>query len=222
MTLPFNFPDKSKRKYTCFCCGVEFLDFENFKNHIKSEHTEGRDYVVCPLSRCGSCCRDLPSHFKNKHPSEKMPKFKQNRSIIWKDAGGKKHKKPKFQDGDFFSQKNGREVHFRSSYERQIYECLEQLPDVVSYFGENCLRINYFIDGKQHYYLPDLQIIFTDGHIEVWEIKPATQTSMPINVAKRNAAIAYCETRNWKFQTITEKGIELLKNKVKLLMNEGK
>jgi hypothetical protein len=221
--LPFQ-DLKNKKVYTCFCCGIQFKEneFENFKKHIIDEHEEGRDYLLCPLNRCKTPVRCLKTHFASKHPNEKMPKFKQNRSIIWKDVGGKKHKKPKFQDGDFFSQKNGREVHYRSSYERKVYELLEMWPDVVSYFGENCLKINYFIHGEQHYYLPDLQIIFTDGHIEVWEIKPATQTSMPINVAKRNAAIAYCETRNWKFQTITEKGIELLKNKVKLLMNEGK
>lgn len=223
MTLPFETPDRFKKIYTCFCCGIQFKEneFENFKKHIIETHTEGRDFITCPI--CAAPVRDVPSHCRVKHKGRKIPNIKQTRAIVWKDISGKKlkHKMPKFQDGDFISQKNGREVHFRSSYERMIYECLEQLPDVVSYFGEK-LRIPYYINGEQHDYLPDLQIIFTDGHIEIWEIKPATQTSMPINVAKRAAAIQYCSIRNWKFQTITEKGIELLKNKVKLLLNEGK
>ena len=223
MTLPFNFPDRFKKIYTCFCCGIEFKEdkFEEFKKHIIDEHEFGRDFVICPL--CLAPVRDIPTHARVKHSGRKMPPVAQTRAIIWKDISGKKlkHRKPHFQDGDFISQKmNGKEVHYRSGYERQIYECLEQLPDIVSYDTEK-LRIPYYINGERHEYLPDLQIIFTDGHIEVWEIKPATQTSIPKIVAKRAAAIQYCSIRGWKFQTITEKGIGILKNKVKLL-NEGK
>jgi len=224
MTLPFQILDKNKKKYQCFCCATEFTEFEAFKTHITEEHEEGRDYVLCPLQRCQAPVRCLKTHFKVKHPREKMPPVKQTKAIIWKDMHGKKlkHRRPNFIDGDFVSQKmNGKEIHYRSGYERQVYECLEQLPDIVAYDTET-LEIPYYLKGERHNYIPDLQIIFADGHIELWEIKPASQTSSPKNTAKRAAAIEYCAIRGWKFQTITEKGIEMLKNRVRLILNEGK
>ena len=58
-----------------------------------------------------------------------------------------------------------------------------------------------------------------DGHIEIWEVKPASQTSSPKNEAKFAAAEAYCQVRGWKFVVITEVGINKLEKKVKRMIN---
>jgi len=72
MTLPFS--KDNSRKWQCFVCGKSHNDFESFKAHIIEKHDEGREYVVCPLERCGAPVRDGRLHFKHKHPNEKFPK----------------------------------------------------------------------------------------------------------------------------------------------------
>jgi hypothetical protein len=146
------------------------------------------------------------------------------KSIVWRDKTRKKGKlktrKPNFMEGTIISEKmNGKEVHYRSGYEREVYQYLEVLPEVVSYDTET-IEIPYFFEGKQHKYLPDLQIVFTDASIEVWEVKPASQTTLPRNEAKWKAARDFCRIRGWKFNVMTEVGIGKLKCKVQQLMND--
>jgi hypothetical protein len=226
VTLPFDLPNKNKRRWQCFVCGREFTEYEQYKEHIIKEHEEGRDYVLCPLKRCGAPIRDLRMHFKAKHKKEKLPSGVQFKSTVWRDQKiikGKKKiitKKPTFIKGVLISNKStmrGREISYRSGYERKVYECLEVLPDVVFYDTET-EKVPYYYEGERHIYLPDLKIAMADGHIEVWEIKPATQTSSPKNEAKWKAAESYCEIRGWKFVIITEVGINKLEKKVKRLI----
>lgn len=47
----FDVDDKNARKYQCFVCATQFLDFDEYKKHIIDSHDEGRDYVKCPLER---------------------------------------------------------------------------------------------------------------------------------------------------------------------------
>jgi hypothetical protein len=51
--------------------------------------------------------------------------------------------------------------------------------------------------------------------VEIWEIKPANQTSFDKNQAKWKAAAAYCTARGWEFVVYTETGINKLKKKVR-------
>lgn len=227
--LPFsnlnNINDNKKRKYTCFCCAREFKyeQFEEFKRHIIEEHEEGRDYVLCPLERCKTPVRDIKTHFKARHPYDKLPSCKQMKSIIWRDVKGKRIKhKVHFKEGTFDSSKmNGKQIHYRSGFERDVYQCLELLTEVVAYDAEK-VEIPYWYVGERHIYRVDLQIVFTDTSIELWEVKPSDQTSDPKNIAKWKAAKEYCLTRGWIFQVITEKELKKLQNKIRLERNEGK
>ena len=104
MTLPFQ--NNNLRKYQCFCCGIEFEEYEEFKDHIVQNHDEGREYLVCPLGHCKAPVRDLIMHFKVKHPSFDHKKIKgQHRAMFWHDftKKGKKTKKPKFKQGKYQS-----------------------------------------------------------------------------------------------------------------------
>jgi hypothetical protein len=217
--LPFEQKNNKVRRWQCFVCGINLSTFEEFKNHIVEKHEEGRDYVVCPLERCGSPVRDIKLHFKAKHQSTEIPKTGTMKAIIWKDVTGVgkvKTRKPKFRDGYMISLKNnGREFHYRSAFECEFYECLEAIPEVQSYSVEP-LSIPYVApDGQLHHYFPDIFIKFTNGASEVWEIKPSSQTTLPINKAKWIAATKYCEARGWTFIVATEKGLGKLKARIR-------
>jgi hypothetical protein len=220
MPQTWDFQNDKTRQWQCFVCGQAYTTFESFKDHIIQNHEEGREFVVCPLARCGAPVRDLRAHFKAKHPTEKQPKAAQMRAIIWKDQSAKKDgkdlkvRKPRFRDGYLTSEKNGgKEMHYRSAFECEVYECLEAW-DMVRAYDVEPFKVPYFFDGGTHEYNPDLSIQFTDGTIEVWEIKPAKQTALPRNDAKWNACNAYCKTRGWEFKVITEVGVGKLKKAV--------
>lgn len=211
----WNISKRDERKWKCFVCGTEHLSYADFKDHVIAEHDEGRDYVKCPLSRCNAPVRDIRSHFKTIHPKDKIPKTCQLKALIWRDHTGRKKKKVEFNDGYFTSIKNdGQKFHYRSGYELAVYEQLEQLDEVSKFHGES-FKVPYFFNGKEHNYIPDVSIQFTDGSIEIWEIKPANQTTFAKNQAKWKAAAAYCATRGWKFEVYTETGINKLKKKVR-------
>jgi len=206
---------KDKRKWTCFVCGVEHETYEEFKNHIITEHEEGQDYIKCPLHRCDAPVRDVRAHFKRYHPNDKIPKNCPLKALVWRDYRTKKrHKTVKFNDGYFMSIKNNSRFFYRSGWELETYEGLEQLNEVVSFKAE-AIKIPYFYKGRQRNYIPDLVVQFNDGRIEIWEIKPTNQTIFEKNKAKWAAAKVYCEARGWKFIVQTEKGMRELQFRVR-------
>jgi len=222
MTLPF--ANSNVRRYGCFVCGKEYIDFETFRTHIIESHELGREYVLCPLPRCAAPVRDVNLHFKAKHTNDLMPKHNSpNRAIVWKDQRGStkgKQKKSKFREGHFVSMKNnGKEFYYRSSYECEVLEYLEQIPEILAYDVEPFKEgIPYLYKGEKHHYFPDLSIKYADGKIEIWEIKPRSQTALPLNEAKWAAANTYCQIRGWGFIVITEIGI----GKLKLIAKKNK
>lgn len=218
MTFPFQ-KAAAKRRYQCFVCGKNYELYEEYSSHIKDAHEQGQDYVICPLQRCGAPVRDLRLHFKTKHPNEKgAPKVGQMRATVWRDVNRKTgeitKQTPKFREGYFMSAKNGKEMHYRSGYEVEVYECLECIPEVIKYDVEP-FKVDYIFEGERHEYNPDLSIYFVDGHVEIWEIKPASQTALPKNQAKWSACQHFCEARGWQFMVMTEVGIGKLKKSVR-------
>lgn len=220
MTLPFNNENKDKkvRKWQCFVCGIFYEDFEQFRNHIIETHEEGREFIICPLERCKAPVRDMRMHFKAKHPYDQLPKKGMMRAIVWKDVSNKekvKTKKVNFKEGMYTSSKMNIDFRYRSGYEETVYECLDSLHDVLTFEPEP-FEISYIFQGKPHKYIPDIIVTFLDGHKEVWEIKPATQTDLPKNQAKWDYAREHCKLRGWKFEVITEMVIHKLKQTVKM------
>ncbi len=212
MTLPFS-KDKS-RKWQCFVCGREYKEYDEFVDHILDEHDEGREFIICP--RCEAPVRDLKMHFAAKHRGMKMPKGVQHKVMVWKDhkKTGGKTKTPHFRKGELISRKNGgKPMLYRSSYEEKVYSLLEQWDEVAGYDVEPC-KIPYSYRGRARHYKPDLIIQFFD-RVEMWEIKPANQTSQKLNQAKWSSAKTYCLARGWSFQVITEVGI----GKLQALLN---
>lgn len=216
MTLPFPEPSH-KRIYTCFCCGREFDLIEDYKDHIIEEHEEGRDYILCPLKRCGMPVRDVPLHVRAHHKNEPIPKTGQLKALVWKDFGKKKNKKgkPQYKTGWYPSSKMNKKFKYRSGYEETVYQCLDAWQDVLAFEAEP-FKIPYLFQGEAHKYTPDILVHFLDGHKEIWEIKPGGQTRLPKNEAKWHAAAEACKNRGWDFVVYTEKGINQLKNKIRI------
>lgn len=64
---------------------------------------------------------------------------------------------------------------FRSGLELKFIKYLEKNRKVKRYKSES-LQIEYFFNGRDHNYIPDILVEYTDGKIELWEIKPKSQT----------------------------------------------
>lgn len=200
---------------TCFVCGERFGDLETMFAHIVSEHERGRDYIPCPL--CKAPVRDVRSHWNARHQGMPMPKLPSMRARVWRQPskdGGIKKAKP-FHEGYFQSIKNDNKLHYRSGLELGIYEALELMPSVTKYYEEP-FPIPYIFGGKSYRYYPDLLVEFADGHKELWEIKPKSQTKLAINLAKWDAANQYCRARRHQFKVITERGSSKLRRSVGL------
>lgn len=216
MNLPFN-NEKPSRKYSCFVCAMQFASYPEYKDHIIEKHEEGREYILCPLARCGAPIRCCRTHFKAKHPTEKVPPKGMMKALVWKDItndGKLKTRKPTFREGYYESTKMQKPFHYRSSWEAKVYEYLDCWNEVLAYEVEP-FEIPYIHEGEQHKYKPDLFIAFLDGHKEVWEVKPANQTLIQKNQDKWFAAKLACEIRGWGFEVVTEQLIEKLRLKVK-------
>ena len=99
-------------------------------------------------------------------------------------------------DGDFFSPKNNRTLHYRSQLELHWYQLLEKLSKVRAYYVEPVV-IEYQWKRRIRRYIPDLRVRYTDGTTELIEIKPERDffRKDPKNIAKWEAARRWCESR---------------------------
>lgn len=200
------------RNYCCFICEQSYDQLDVFRSHIVTEHKEGDDYVICPS--CGIPTRDLIAHYRSKHIGEVIPPGTQTRALIIRDVKKKVKrtgkKVTKFKQGNFYSEKNHCNIFFRSGLELKFIKHLEKNPKVRKYKAES-LQIEYSFNGGTHNYIPDILVEYTDGKIELWEIKPKSQTKWDKNIAKWKAANVYCKKRNWEFIVMTENALKTLK-----------
>jgi len=105
---------------------------------------------------------------------------------------------------------------------------LDDNPNVIEWSNEEII-IPYLspVDGKWHRYFPDFYVKSRNrsGKVEslIIEVKPSKQAQAPqkrsrvtrqyirevvtwgVNEAKWQAAMKYCEDKNWKFIVVTEK-----------------
>ncbi len=229
MALLFEDTGCKQRQWQCFVCGKNFSAYEEYKSHILETHEVGREFIPCPA--CEAPVRDIKMHFKAKHPSRAIPVGVQMKVAVWKDfKRGKDGKKttttrtPHFRTGDVISQKNGGKLmHYRSGMEEEFLNLLESDIDVAA-FAVEPIKIPYFFKGEWHNYIVDFKINYIDGTVELWEIKPATQTDTEVyeqNGAKWAAANNFAMNMGWEFVVQTEVGLGKLKTKVKRQRGEN-
>ena len=122
------------------------------------------------------------------------------------------------------------QIMYRSSWELAMNKFLDNNPNILRWSSEEIV-IPYIkpTDGRQHRYYPDywIEYVNKDGKViqEIVEVKPEAQTRPPttrgkkqqtilyeqqtwsVNVAKWQAAAAWCQARGIIFRVITEKGL---------------
>lgn len=104
-----------------------------------------------------------------------------------------------FDKGSFESAKNGKSLHYRSSWEHAALKALEQDPSVTS-FDVEPFSIPYLFEGCVKNYIPDILVHKKDQQALLVEIKPKEFLQDPINIAKFSAAVEYCRIHNYRFE----------------------
>jgi hypothetical protein len=114
----------------------------------------------------------------------------------------------RFKQGMFFSNKNNKEIHYRSSWELQVYQILEQISKVKFYESE-AMSIEYFDENKKKRgYRPDILITYIDNSKDLIEVKPKSHIALTSNILKFEAGRKYASENNMNFFVITEKQIK--------------
>lgn len=117
-----------------------------------------------------------------------------------------------FKNGIFFSNKNQKNIVYRSSWEHLVFESLEIDSEVKEYFSEN-LRIPYYMEGNKNY-IPDLLIKYNNNKTLLVEIKPKCQILDEKNILKFEAARKYCKENNYTFEVWTEEKIKEIERRI--------
>lgn len=112
-----------------------------------------------------------------------------------------------FKGGHFFSQKNGRMLHYRSSYELIAYRILEQNEKVMKYEVES-FHIDYRYGNSFHRYIPDILVTYKNGVKELIEVMSEWQFGEARKIAKLSRAHSYCVFNEMTFSVWTEKDLE--------------
>lgn len=102
-----------------------------------------------------------------------------------------------FTKGTYVSTKSGRECYYRSSWELLLMQELDIDPDVADWESE-FTSIPYVFDGSQHRYVPDFKVV-RSAITQIVEVKPKNLRNIERNIAKRQAALAYCERLGWQY-----------------------
>ena len=114
---------------------------------------------------------------------------------------------------------------YRSSWEFVFMQFLDQNPSVLQWASE-AVHINYKnpLTGKNTIYVPDFLMVYNDSngttHAEVIEVKPSKETTLEgagknvrnqaaaiLNMAKWQAARAWCAANRLQFRVVTENDI---------------
>lgn len=114
---------------------------------------------------------------------------------------------------------------YRSSWEWAVMQMFDSNPSIQKWAGES-IKIPYRcpLTGKQTIYVPDFFVNYVDKngkmHAEVWEIKPinhtlkekvgrnpTNQAHYVKNMAKWEAARAWCSRQGIQFRVLSENDI---------------
>lgn len=123
-----------------------------------------------------------------------------------------KHRK--YIRGVHFSLKAGKQILFKSSYEKRMMNCLEKDTDVLTYEYES-ITINY---GNKRY-LPDFLVTFTNGNQHLIETKGTQFLHETTTLQKTEAAIHYCEGKNIEYRIYSGKELKEYETKLNIVFS---
>jgi hypothetical protein len=164
--------------------------------------------------------RELMSRRKRENPpvGEKNGMFGRKHTGEAKEAMSRKHadllvkKKVRPYGGNskkgwYESTKTGERCFFRSSWEEATMKWLDENYQVTTWEHES-VRIPYRYNENKRHYVPDFIITFSDGHREMWEIKPKEFVKSQRVLTQATAARDYCGTYGIaSFEILTAEGL---------------
>lgn len=103
-----------------------------------------------------------------------------------------------FVKGSYDSSKTGKTHHYRSSWELQFMQELDNDESIIHWEFE-FTTIQYEFSGTNHKYIPDFHVEKINNEHFLVEVKPNSLRSIPRNVAKRNAAEQFCKEHGWNY-----------------------
>jgi hypothetical protein len=134
---------------------------------------------------------------------ENREKQGQRMTNLWKDSSfrGKQNRRSRPWSGitGYFKSSKIGYVLYRSSWELAAYELLDRDDLVKKYIAEP-FAIEYTHNDKTANYYPDLLVEYTDGRLELIEIKPKGLIQDPVVRSKFKAACAYCKLHEIRFK----------------------
>ena len=114
-----------------------------------------------------------------------------------------------YKRGNYFSTKMSKEVYYRSSWEKHVFEYLDKNEEVVNFLSEP-FSLPYYYDNNKRHYIPAILVSYKNGSQTLIEIKPEYQVTAIKNQAKFKAAQEYCDSKGILFEVWTEKTINNL------------
>lgn len=108
--------------------------------------------------------------------------------------------------GSITSIKNNSIVEFESSLERDFIYLLEYDNNVRKYF-EQPIKISFYYNNCQKFYIPDFFVEYDNGKKQVIEIKYKADLNDELNKIKFRVANDFCKRNNIEFKVFTEDDI---------------
>lgn len=109
-----------------------------------------------------------------------------------------------FKTGYFYNRTTGNPEFYRSSYEMNRMEQLNNDKDIKYWTTKHNIRIPYYKNRIIHHYLPDFLIHTNDGKTIIEETKGYIEDADLLKL-KIQAAKKYCKTRNFKYKISYDK-----------------
>ena len=114
-----------------------------------------------------------------------------------------------FITGYFYSDKNQKDLYYRSSYELKAYQILES-DKSVGFYKPEPFKIPYIDEeGVVRRYIPDILITYNNSTQRLIEIKPKKLLGDIRNQLKIESAKEYCKSNNLFFEVWTEQELTL-------------
>lgn len=118
----------------------------------------------------------------------------------------KKKRKGHYRRGEYTSTKTGQVCKFRSGWEEKYMAHLDSDPLVESWSYEQTIieYISNIRTKKVRRYYPDFFVRYSDGRVEIVELKPKRKLDHLTVKKKTTAALVWCAARGMTFRLLTE------------------
>ncbi len=127
---------------------------------------------------------------RKKQAIKRVREERREKDYAKKSFSQNRTRRGRHKSGTFLSRKCNSEFIYRSSYELAFFHMLEA-SDVVERYVVEGLRVPYLFDGSKRTYIPDVLVLYKDGSMRVYEIKPKQLVNTPIVQAKARACISF-------------------------------